>query len=108
MDGNSLVVQWLGLCAVSAEGLGSIPSWGTKIPEAEKHDWKKRMWMDKPLLLGASLTPSDSELPSSQCKKREIPELSRQERRQTSCLGKAELSLALYFLWKTYSEGTEY
>ena len=27
--------------------------------------------MDKPLLLGASLTPSGSELPSSQCKKRD-------------------------------------
>ena len=23
--GNSLVVQWLGLCAFTAEGLGSIP-----------------------------------------------------------------------------------
>lgn len=26
--GNSLVVQKLGLCAFSAEGLGSIPAWG--------------------------------------------------------------------------------
>ena len=31
VDGNSLVVQWLGLCAVSAESLGSIPSWGTNL-----------------------------------------------------------------------------
>ena len=30
---NSLVVQWLGLCAVTAEGLGSIPGQGTKIPQ---------------------------------------------------------------------------
>ena len=25
------VVQWLGLCTFTAEGLSSIPSWGTKI-----------------------------------------------------------------------------
>ena len=30
--GNSLAVQWLGLGAFTAEGLGSIPVWGTKIP----------------------------------------------------------------------------
>ena len=27
--GNSLVVQKLGLCTFTAEGLGSIPAWGT-------------------------------------------------------------------------------
>ena len=27
---NSLVVQWLGLCAFTAEGVGLIPGWGTK------------------------------------------------------------------------------
>ena len=32
--GNSLVVQWLGLRTFSAQGLGSIPGWGTKIPQA--------------------------------------------------------------------------
>ena len=32
--GNSLAVQWLGLCAFTAEGLGSIPGEGTKIPQA--------------------------------------------------------------------------
>ena len=26
--------QWLGLCAFTAEGAGSIPGWGTKIPQA--------------------------------------------------------------------------
>ena len=30
--GNSPVVQWLGLRAFTAQGLGSIPVWGTKIP----------------------------------------------------------------------------
>ena len=29
--GNSLAVQWLGLCALTAQGVGSIPGWGTKI-----------------------------------------------------------------------------
>ena len=32
--GNSLVVQWLGLCAFTAKGLGSVSSQGTKIPQA--------------------------------------------------------------------------
>ena len=33
-NGNSLAVQWLGLHAFTTEGLGSIPGWGTKIPQA--------------------------------------------------------------------------
>ena len=32
--GNSLAVQWLGLHAFTAKGPGSIPGWGTKIPQA--------------------------------------------------------------------------
>ena len=32
--GNSLVVQWLGLCTFTAGGTGSIPDWETKIPQA--------------------------------------------------------------------------
>ena len=32
--GNSLAVQWLGLCTFTAEGTGSIPGRGTKIPQA--------------------------------------------------------------------------
>ena len=31
---NSLGVQWLGLRAPTAEGLGSVPGEGTKIPAA--------------------------------------------------------------------------
>ena len=31
---NSLVVQWLGLSAFTAEGPGSIPGWEMKIPQA--------------------------------------------------------------------------
>ena len=31
---NSQVVEWLGLCVSTAEGPGSIPGQGAKIPEA--------------------------------------------------------------------------
>ena len=30
-EGNSLAIQKLGLCASTAGGMGSIPSWGTKV-----------------------------------------------------------------------------
>ena len=32
--GTSLAVQWLGPCAFTADGRGSIPGWGTEIPQA--------------------------------------------------------------------------
>ena len=32
--GNSLAVQWLGLCTFTAKGTGSIPGWRTKILQA--------------------------------------------------------------------------
>ena len=32
--GTSLEVQWLGLCASTAGGTGSIPGWEAKIPHA--------------------------------------------------------------------------
>ena len=35
--GNSLAVQWLGLHAFIAEGLSSIPVWGTKTLQAVRH-----------------------------------------------------------------------
>ena len=38
--GTSLVVQWLGLWASTAGGVGLIPGWGTKIPHAAWHDQK--------------------------------------------------------------------
>ena len=48
MVGNSnvlgipiLVVQWLGLGACTAKGLGSIPGQGTKIPQAAWHRQKR-------------------------------------------------------------------
>ena len=42
MRGNSLVVQWLGLGAFTAEGLGSTPGWGTKIPQAARCNEKNK------------------------------------------------------------------
>ena len=39
---NSLAIQWLGLHASTAEGMGSIPGQGTKIPHATQHDQKKK------------------------------------------------------------------
>ena len=41
-SGNSLVVQCLGLGALTAEGPGSIPCRGTKIPQAVQHGQKKK------------------------------------------------------------------
>ena len=40
--GNSLVVQWLGLCAFTAGALGLIPGRRTKIPQAAQPKKKKR------------------------------------------------------------------
>ena len=34
--GTSLVVQWFGLCALTAEDTGSIPDWGANIPQEYK------------------------------------------------------------------------
>lgn len=39
--GNSLLVQWLGLCVLTAKGLGLIPGQGIKITQA--------MWWGAPL-----------------------------------------------------------
>ena len=39
--GNSLVVQWLGLCAFTAEGVGLIPGRGTKISQPAHRAAKK-------------------------------------------------------------------
>ena len=39
---NSLAVQWLGLCAFNAEGLGLIPVQGTKVSQAAQQQPKKK------------------------------------------------------------------
>ena len=42
MQGDSLVVQWLGLGTFTAKGQGSIPDQGTKIPQATQCGKKKK------------------------------------------------------------------
>ena len=39
--GNSLAIQWLGLCDFIAKDPSLIPDWGTKIPQAKKKPTKK-------------------------------------------------------------------
>ena len=41
MEGNFLVVQWLGICASTAGGPGLIPGQGTKILQAAQCGPKK-------------------------------------------------------------------
>ena len=42
---NSLVVQWLELCAFTAKGPGSLPGWGAKIAgEAQLSGKKKKKY----------------------------------------------------------------
>ena len=38
---TSLAVHWLRLCVPNAGGVGSVPSAGTKIPDAANHSLKK-------------------------------------------------------------------
>ena len=40
--GTFLAVQWLGLHASTAGGVGLIPSWGTKTPHVMRHGQKKK------------------------------------------------------------------
>ena len=47
-----LVVQWLRCCAATAEGVGSIPDWRTKIPQALQCGQKENKQTKKhPVLL---------------------------------------------------------
>ena len=58
--GNSLVGQWLGLSTLIAKGPGSIPGWGTKIPQAVWHGPKKKKNARKPTT-GAAGIPREGE-----------------------------------------------
>ena len=59
MSGHSLAVPWLGLCSSTAAGVGLIPGWGTKIPQAHG------MWCSqKNQKLQWSITSLQSECPS--------------------------------------------
>ena len=69
------MVQWLGLHAFTAEGLGSIPGQGTKILQAvqcrqkkkerERHTCKGQKDMGKGH--GASMPPLSTTVPKSPC-----------------------------------------
>ena len=52
---ESLITQWLGLCAFTAKCGGSIPERGTKISEAAQHGQKKKSHCD--LLADSKLGP---------------------------------------------------
>ena len=43
---NSLMVQWLGLCASTAGGLGLIPGQGTKRPQKKRVSGRGHSWSD--------------------------------------------------------------
>ena len=42
MGGISLEVQWLKLCTSTAQDMGLIPGWGTKIPQGRWQGQKKK------------------------------------------------------------------
>ena len=45
------MVQWLGLGAFTAVGLGSIPGQGAKIPKAAQRGQKKIPWSNRKLVM---------------------------------------------------------
>ena len=59
--GTFLAVQWLGLHASTAGGVGLIPSWGTKTPHVMRHGqkkiWKKKMVEEHSKSLGPQQKP---------------------------------------------------
>ena len=42
-DWASLVVQWLRLHTFTVGGVGQIPAWGTKIPQATWHGQRRKI-----------------------------------------------------------------
>ena len=44
--GNSLVVQWLGLCTFIVRDSGSIPDWGTKLPQTSMCGQKIKLYFN--------------------------------------------------------------
>ena len=65
--GTSLTIQWLGLHASNAGGVGSIPGWGTKIPHAVQHGQRKERKKRKgnPQTRTLSISPLPYNLPIS-------------------------------------------
>ena len=50
ISGNSLEVQWLGLPALTAAGLGLIPGQETKIPQTTQRGQRKKCKVSKEIL----------------------------------------------------------
>ena len=46
--GTSLAVQWLRLYTPNAQGMGSIPGWGTRVPHAAWCGQKREGWQLEP------------------------------------------------------------
>ena len=55
--GSFLAVQWLGLCALTAEGPGSTPGGGTKIPEAVRCNQKESTLSPSPTHINLPTIP---------------------------------------------------
>ena len=57
LDVNSLAVQWLGFCAFTVEGMGSIPVQGPRIPQTSLYgkNRKKKKFSTESVLLATAL-----------------------------------------------------
>ena len=77
--GNSWAVQWLELCALTIEGLGLIPDWGTKIPQAL---WYGQIIIERGRVVSepSLLTPDSVLFPPHQSYRLYINFLTNQER----------------------------
>ena len=79
LNGTSLAIQWLRLCASTAGGTGLIPGQGTKIPYATQYGKKKKKtlniliidfknsWSDNSNILAIPDSGSDACSVSSKC-----------------------------------------
>ena len=71
-----MAVQWLGLCAVTAEGKGSVPGRGTKIPQATWRGQKKKRdtdWKGRMTTLFRDSTTAFTETPFKTLPKKKAP-----------------------------------
>ena len=67
--GSSLVIQWLGLCISTAEGMGSIPLQGTKIPLVTWCGQKKKNERKKSGSVAKINSTQDTSIESQLCAK---------------------------------------
>ena len=63
LPGNSLEVQWLGLCAFTAKDLSLIPGLGTKIPQAVPRQAPLSMGFSRQEYWSGLPFPSPGDLP---------------------------------------------